>query len=92
MNKRTLQTKNLMSFNNNDYLKTHEVINRKVLNLRFQNCVILDSNKTDVLDLSVNEMFQNCVILDSNKTSRCEKHNKEVFQNCVILDSNKTTF
>ena len=34
----------------------------------FQNCVILDSNKTRVVKGFIPTMFQNCVILDSNKT------------------------
>ena len=34
----------------------------------FQNCVILDSNKTINVELTIEEVFQNCVILDSNKT------------------------
>ena len=35
---------------------------------RFQNCVILDSNKTNTIKMKINFEFQNCVILDSNKT------------------------
>ena len=58
---------------------------------KFQNCVILDSNKTYNIVKNKNERFQNCVILDSNKTSfNCSSCN-ELFQNCVILDSNKTS-
>ena len=34
----------------------------------FQNCVILDSNKTGKSFVEGLRMFQNCVILDSNKT------------------------
>ncbi len=37
-------------------------------NLRFQNCAILDSNKTICNKRSIGIKFQNCAILDSNKT------------------------
>ena len=35
---------------------------------KFQNCVILDSNKTSDDPDEMECVFQNCVILDSNKT------------------------
>ena len=37
-------------------------------NSMFQNCVILDSNKTGASIVLSTPLFQNCVILDSNKT------------------------
>ena len=57
----------------------------------FQNCVILDSNKTIFLYIVSFLKFQNCVILDSNKTPYTKYTDWVQFQNCVILDSNKTT-
>ena len=56
----------------------------------FQNCVILDSNKTFRKEREDTLMFQNCVILDSNKTYWKNEGIATKFQNCVILDSNKT--
>ena len=56
----------------------------------FQNCVILDSNKTISSYFYNIVMFQNCVILDSNKTKPDKGVPYVLFQNCVILDSNKT--
>ena len=56
----------------------------------FQNCVILDSNKTHGGHYENKRMFQNCVILDSNKTIGISYQKIYTFQNCVILDSNKT--
>ncbi len=35
----------------------------------FQNCAILDSNKTVFGEQPRNHKFQNCAILDSNKTN-----------------------
>ena len=58
--------------------------------LSFQNCVILDSNKTGSQAGTTLRRFQNCVILDSNKTLLSSDSPFTVFQNCVILDSNKT--
>ena len=56
----------------------------------FQNCVILDSNKTLENLLRYYKQFQNCVILDSNKTKNTVNRLGWQFQNCAILDSNKT--
>ena len=61
-------------------------------NRKFQNCVILDSNKTCNFCGTPIKKFQNCVILDSNKTFALSGCTETTFQNCVILDSNKTCF
>ena len=37
---------------------------------KFQNCVILDSNETNLELLKQHNPFQNCVILDSNETEK----------------------
>ena len=55
----------------------------------FQNCVILDSNKTGYTVSFDSATFQNCVILDSNKTATLVIAPATMFQNCAILDSNK---
>ena len=61
-----------------------------ISNNKFQNYVILDSNKTSVMYEKKLPLFQNYVILDSNKTKYTFYVRMHLFQNYVILDSNKT--
>ena len=51
----------------------------------FQNCVILDSNKTEYISEEQMTQFQNCVILDSNKTQQYIDGNKIQIINIQVM-------
>ena len=79
-----------MNFKNYYLFNNTGVINRKNLKLRFQYCVILDSNETQGMIIYEGRQFQYCVILDSNETMQQQEKEHSQFQYCVILDSNET--
>ena len=54
----------------------------------FQNCVILDSNETQLLVCIIILLFQNCVILDSNELNLDEEQYAKVENNQNSLYNN----
>ncbi len=61
------------------------------LDLRFESCVVLDGDKTDVWGRRPVGWFESCVVLDGDKTIRQMRTNHGRFESCVVLDGDKTT-
>ena len=60
------------------------------LDLRFESCVVLDGDKTEIDVIEHAISFESCVVLDGDKTVLAVLYMGNKFESCVVLDGDKT--
>ena len=58
--------------------------------LRFESCVVLEGNQTQVKHTAICAEFESCVVLEGNQTTWLSSVNAARFESCVVLEGNQT--